>query len=357
MSTPTPPPQQPLDDPLSPSPFGEGSVPDSLARDQGGRADDGGVGPIETVPERPRARVVGLTALVGWPWWTAFAGVLAGFVFAVIGGLFVDIPAALLGVQINSTSDLPPGLTLADTAVQEAAFVAAAVLFAHVGVRTVRAWQFGLRKPRVAWRRVAVAIPLTYVAFFAFNIAWATLFNVNEKEKLLETLGANEGVALLILSAALTCVMAPVCEEFLFRGFFFRALANWRGAWPAALITGFVFGLVHVGSAPAIELVPLGVLGFLLCLLYRATGSLYPCIGVHALNNCIAFADLEGWTPGQGVLLVAIVMSTLVALLLVLTRMGVIGDDPLTAPVAENPFAAGAGPGGPPGGMPPTMAT
>ena len=237
----------------------------------------------------------------------------------------------------------------------------AAVLFAHVGARTVRAWQFGLRRPRLPWRRVLLAIPLTYVAFFTFDVIWAELLNVNEKEKLLETLGANEGVALLILSAALTCVMAPVCEEFLFRGFIFRALGNWRGWFPAAILTGLIFGAVHVGSAPAVDLPPLAFLGFLLCVLYRTTGSLYPCIGVHALNNCIAFASLEGWSFAQGLLLIAIVMSTLTALVLVLTRLRVIGDDPTSVPAVEPVLEAGASPGGPvggpPGGMPPTMAT
>ena len=35
-------------------------------------------------------------------------------------------------------------------------------------------------------------------------------------------------------------------------------------------------------------LVPLAFFGFALCLIYDRTGSLYPCIGVHALNNAIA---------------------------------------------------------------------
>jgi CAAX protease family protein len=356
MSTPTPQPQQPLGGGLSESPLGGPLVPETLARDHGGLSDGGGVGPIEPVPEPPRARVVGRTALVGWPWWTAFAALFAGFVFAFFGAIVVDVPAAILGVHLES-SNLPPGIELGDTAVQDIAFVCAAVLFAHVGVRTVRAWQFGLRKPRVPWRRVALAIPLTYVAFFTFDVIWAELLNVNEKEKLLETLGANEGVALLILSAGLTCVMAPVCEELLFRGFIFRALGNWRGWFPAAILTGLIFGAVHVGSAPAVDLPPLAFLGFLLCVLYRTTGSLYPCIGVHALNNCIAFASLEGWSFGQGVLLVAIVMSTLVALVLVLTRLHVIGDDPTSVPTLEPVLAGGAPAGRPPGGMPPTIAT
>ena len=35
-------------------------------------------------------------------------------------------------------------------------------------------------------------------------------------------------------------------------------------------------------------LVPLGVFGALLCLLYHRTGSLLPCMALHALNNSLA---------------------------------------------------------------------
>ncbi len=81
---------------------------------------------------------------------------------------------------------------------------------------------------------------------------------------------------LLLFSAVLTCVVAPIGEEFLFRGLIFTALRNWKGTLPAAIITGVLFGGVHFGSAPLLDLVPLAALGFGLCLLYRYTGSLYP---------------------------------------------------------------------------------
>jgi membrane protease YdiL (CAAX protease family) len=259
--------------------------------------------------------------------------VLSAFVLAVVGGLVVDIPAGLLGV--NVTHHVPGGLELADTFVQELAFVAAAVLFAQVGGRKVHAWQLGMRRPWTGARRrwwsrllwlVAIAGGL-YLAYIGFTAIWASALHVTEKEKLLEALGANEGTALLALSAALTCVVAPICEEVLFRGYLFQALSNWRGVWPAATITAVVFGAAHAGSAPAVDLVPLGVLGFLLCLLYRWSGSLYPSIAVHALNNCLAFGALEGWGWQIPVLLVG-ALATLASLAFVLKRTGVISPEP-----------------------------
>ena len=92
-------------------------------------------------------------------------------------------------------------------------------------------------------------------------------------------------------------------EEFFFRGFFFGALRNWRGLWPAAIGTGIVFGAIHGSSADPAFLVPLAFFGFSLCLLYEKTGSLYPCIAVHCTNNSIAFGATQGWTWQIAVLL------------------------------------------------------
>jgi membrane protease YdiL (CAAX protease family) len=255
------------------------------------------------------------------------AALVAGLVLAAIGGLVVDIPALALGVKIKQ-SHVPPGLEIADTAVQDVAFVAVAVFFAGLGGRRMAAWQFGLRPARLG--RAVLRAGLAAFAFIVFLVVWSAGVHV-EKEKLLETLGTRHSALLLALSAALTCVLAPICEEFLFRGFIFTALRNWRGVWPAAVLTGLVFGGIHAGSAPAADLVPLAVLGFLLCLVYRYTGSLYPCIALHSLNNSIAFASLEEWSVGDGVLLLIGAWAAIALIALALIRAGVIAPAPALA--------------------------
>lgn len=259
------------------------------------------------------------TGTAAWSPWLAPAALVGGIVLAAVGGLLVDIPALALGVDVNA-SHLPPGLSIADTAVQDAAFVAVAVFLAQLGGRAVSAALFGLRP--TALKRAVRLVLVTVIAFLVFSVIWTAVFHAKE-EKLLETLGANESTLLLVLSAALTCVIAPIGEEFLFRGFIFTALRNWRGVWTAAALTGALFGLVHVGSAPALDLVPLAVLGFALCLLYRATGSLYPCIAAHALNNSLAFGSLENWTWWQIPLLMIASLLVLASLAFALTRLGV----------------------------------
>ncbi len=267
-----------------------------------------------------------------WPAWSAPVALLAGLVLAAAAGLVVDLPALALGAKLSS-SHTPPGLSIADTVVQDVAFVLAAVYCARLfGGRVVRSWQFGLRRPGVGWWPATGMIFLLLVAFVVLSVVWSEAVNP-EKEKLLEQLGSNEGSGLLLGSAALTCVVAPMCEEFLFRGYIFTALRNWRGTLPAAVITGLVFGGVHVGSAPVLDLVPLAGLGFGLCLLYRYTGSLYPSIVAHSLNNSVAFSSLEGWR-WQMPLLMAAALLAIGGLVLTFKRIGLIA--PSAAPFAHS---------------------
>jgi membrane protease YdiL (CAAX protease family) len=276
--------------------------------------------PMPAPPPSDPAR----SPVVGWSAWMAAAALVGGLALTLVGGLIVNLPAAALGVKITS-SHIPPGIVIADTAVQDLAFVLAAVYCAQIGGRAVRAWQFGLRSPSTGWGAAVALVVTLLVTFLLLSVAWSAVFNPG-KEKLLEQLGTNEGTALLLLSAGLTCVVAPICEELLFRGFMFTALRNWRGTWPAATITGLVFGGVHVGSAPALDLIPLAGLGFGLCLLYRYTGSLYPCIVAHSLNNSLAFASLENWDWQAPVLMVS-ALAAIGLLVFAFKRVGVIGPE------------------------------
>jgi CAAX protease family protein len=256
-----------------------------------------------------------------WSPWTAPLALLGGLLLATLGGLIVDVPAVALGVKITS-SHTPPGLELADTVVQDVGFVLAAVYCAHLGGRIVRAWQFGLRPPGAGWRSAAGLTVLLLVVFLLLSAIWSVLLNPG-KEKVLEQLGTNEAASLLVLSAGLTCVIAPICEELLFRGYIFTALRAWHGTGPAAVLTGLLFGAVHAGSAPALDLAPLAMLGFGLCLLYRYTGSLYPCMAAHSLNNSLAFAALEGW-GWQTLVLICSALGAIAALVLAAKRIGLI---------------------------------
>ena len=62
-------------------------------------------------------------------------------------------------------------------------------------------------------------------------------------------------------------------------------LSNYKHnkTWPPVFIVALLFALVHVGQGPAP--IPIFFLGLGLCLMYRQTGSVVPCIVTHFLLN------------------------------------------------------------------------
>jgi uncharacterized protein len=246
----------------------------------------------ETRPERPDApegRPPERTGEYAWQPWTAPVALIAALMLALVGGLIVSLVGAAFGGDID---DVPPGVLMAATVIQDIGFIGAAIVFARM-TGPAYAEHFGLRAAPVG-RAIALILGL-YFAYGLFAGAWSEIVDLGEPEDQLEDLGVEDSDVALVFAAILVCVVAPVVEEFFFRGFFFAALRNWRGPIVAALLTGAVFGAIHIGSAEVGALVPLAVLGIGLCLLYQWTGSLYPCIALHALNNSLAFGIAVDW--------------------------------------------------------------
>ncbi|MFH7244435.1 MAG: CPBP family intramembrane glutamic endopeptidase [Spirulina sp.] len=79
-------------------------------------------------------------------------------------------------------------------------------------------------------------------------------------------------------------VVAPVTEEFLFRGILFHRWAVKWGVRTAMVMTSILFGLLHS------NLIGLFVFGVVMSLLYLTTRSLLVPIAAHALNNALASA-------------------------------------------------------------------
>jgi membrane protease YdiL (CAAX protease family) len=62
------------------------------------------------------------------------------------------------------------------------------------------------------------------------------------------------------------------------------------------VIVGLLFGAVHAFGTPAILLIQLAGLGFIFSVVRWRTGSILPTIGLHAINNALAFSSLEDWS-------------------------------------------------------------
>ena len=238
------------------------------------------IDPTPPPPERPE-----LPAGAGprWPAW--YAGV--GFLVALIATLVVvGIVAAATGA---TTDDADPTFTVVATFLQGVIFIGTAVLFASFAGKP-RPDQFGLRRSRF-WPTVGWA-SLGLVSFYALAALYSAIVQPDTEQTVAQDLGADQGTVGMIAAGFMVVCVAPVAEEFFFRGFFYRALRSRWSVLGAAAIDGLLFGVIHYdfsGADALLILPPLGVLGFIFCLVYERTGSIYPTIAMHALNNAIAF--------------------------------------------------------------------
>ena len=83
---------------------------------------------------------------------------------------------------------------------------------------------------------------------------------------------------------ALAFLCVGLQEEFGARGYVLFTLTTGVGFWPAALLTSFLFGAVHLMNPgeSVIGVTSAGMIGFFFCVLLRKTGDLWAPIGFHA---------------------------------------------------------------------------
>lgn len=82
----------------------------------------------------------------------------------------------------------------------------------------------------------------------------------------------------------LIAVLPGLCEEFLFRGYILNSFRK-MGKWPAIIITGLLFAVLHMSP---FKLVPTAILGFWMGYLAWETGSIYVPMFAHFLNNSLS---------------------------------------------------------------------
>jgi sodium transport system permease protein len=96
-------------------------------------------------------------------------------------------------------------------------------------------------------------------------------------------------------------ILPGICEEAAFRGVMLHGLRKKFRPAVLAIVVGIVFGFYHISL---FRILPTAVLGIILSALALLTGSIFPCILLHAGNNALALlaerqgfplASLEWW--------------------------------------------------------------
>lgn len=217
-----------------------------------------------------------------WPYatWGAKAAVL-GAIVALLAGLLLSLPVLIA----FAPPDGEEFGTLATVLAQLCTAIGFLAVPLWIASRPGGGWLAALR--RLGFRRFDSSaigwIVVAAVGYIVFVAAWATLVMEPEQEAIADRFGP------LPLQALMIVVLASFSEEICFRGMLFAGLRGRLGRIAAALAAASVFGVLHVTTGVS-AVPPLIAFGFALALLYEKTGSLWPPIILHALNNSLALA-------------------------------------------------------------------
>jgi membrane protease YdiL (CAAX protease family) len=147
-----------------------------------------------------------------------------------------------------------------------------------LGLRWTRGWQ-------VVWIAPGAVFGM-WLFFGGLQVTgymkWIESFGVEAVQDTVKLLQESDDRAIVGLMIVAAVLVAPVCEEIVFRGYLYAASKKFAGSCAAGACSALVFAAAH-GSLAA--LLPLFVFGCLLALIYEKTGSIWAPIAIHFCFN------------------------------------------------------------------------
>jgi membrane protease YdiL (CAAX protease family) len=139
-----------------------------------------------------------------------------------------------------------------------------------------------LRRPELSIVGLAVAmVPAFWLSGIVLNLIAVMIFGY--VTPMPPSAFPSNGVQAIAL-AVTTMIVAPVCEELMFRGYVFRAYERHR-TWISIGVTGLIFALYHLRLQGVFALIPISIgLG----VITWRTQSVLPSMAMHAAYNGIS---------------------------------------------------------------------
>ena len=141
-----------------------------------------------------------------------------------------------------------------------------------------------LQRP-FSWSRAVWLALAVIVGIYILTVSLEPVLHAGKEQGLTPSGWDSSKAGPYAANFVLIAGVAPFVEELMFRGAGYSLLAARFGPGIAVVVVGMTFGLVH-GLVEG--LLVLSAFGLALAWLRSRTGSLYPCIAVHALFNAIA---------------------------------------------------------------------
>ncbi|XP_031473748.1 uncharacterized protein LOC116246165 [Nymphaea colorata] len=141
---------------------------------------------------------------------------------------------------------------------------------------------FDLQHGWVVWGSLGLLVATSTIFLIKFFLSSAGQVQ-NEADPLLMLLpfiGTSNFSTACVLGTV--GVLAPVCEETLYRGFLMVSLTKWFPVPLSVLLSAFTFALAHQSSGKFLEIFTFGVV---LGLVYAQTRNLFSSIAIHACWN------------------------------------------------------------------------
>jgi uncharacterized protein len=250
--------------------------------------------PGTATPPPPRGPLTGLAL---GPWGAiAYAGFVIVFNVCLALVARSSVVAQALRVLVESVAGAQPaarelfaaGLT---------GFIAllgyAVILLPAVALARRRGLSFaeavGLRRfrvgPAIGYALAVVVGGVLVTVAYSLTLRSFGVSTPNNTVQLVQGFGG--GPLAMAIGFVLVGVIAPFVEEVAFRGVVFAGLrAGWGTVW-AVLISGALFGIVHLEP---LETVPLALIGMGLAVVFARSRSLWPAIIAHGAYNVVVLS-------------------------------------------------------------------
>ncbi|MDF7627509.1 type II CAAX endopeptidase family protein [Lactobacillaceae bacterium L1_55_11] len=132
-----------------------------------------------------------------------------------------------------------------------------------------------------------------FIGIIRFIITGKATPEVSQNQHAIMQMANNASWQSLVILVLVLVVVAPLCEELLFRGLFLDYFDSHKYWWPGPVASGIAFGLMHVvlqkwAWTSLLDAVPYIALGIVLAYTYKHSGRISNSMAVHFMQNSLS---------------------------------------------------------------------